>query len=151
MSRWRNGLARLQQWLCYLQGRGFESHLRPVDFFFWNKFSPLTNWAPTLTSVLWAPIIKSEETHVQHNKRKVSAANLKEWRCCWFNLLAFKINVKLSTQYIQYFGSYGLISQTTSTVAKKVYFYCFRVINFLFPKLKIVGYQISSKNLIWRW
>ena len=31
-SRWRNGLARLQQWLCYLQGPGLESLLRPVAF-----------------------------------------------------------------------------------------------------------------------
>ena len=35
-ARWRNGLARLQQWLCYLQGPGFESHLRPVKFFAGN-------------------------------------------------------------------------------------------------------------------
>ena len=26
-SRWRNGLARLQQWSCYLQEPGFKSHL----------------------------------------------------------------------------------------------------------------------------
>ena len=32
-SRWHSGLAHLQQWLFYLQGPGFESHLRPVDFF----------------------------------------------------------------------------------------------------------------------
>ena len=27
LSRWRNGLARLQQWQCYLQGPRSESHL----------------------------------------------------------------------------------------------------------------------------
>ena len=32
-----NGLAYLQQWLCYLQGPGFESNLRPVEFFSCNK------------------------------------------------------------------------------------------------------------------
>ena len=36
VSRWRNGLARLQQWPCYLQGTGFESHLAPVEFFTCN-------------------------------------------------------------------------------------------------------------------
>ena len=40
-SRWCNGLACLQQWLCYLQGPGFESHLRQVEFFACNKVSPL--------------------------------------------------------------------------------------------------------------
>ena len=45
-SRWCNGLARWQQWLCYLQGPEFESHLRPVDFFSCNKVSPLTNSNP---------------------------------------------------------------------------------------------------------
>ena len=55
-SRWRNGLARLQQWPCYLQGPGFESHLRPVEFFACNKVSPLNNRTLTLTSVPCAPI-----------------------------------------------------------------------------------------------
>ena len=55
-SRWRNGLARLQQWLCYLQGPGFESHLLPVEFFACNKVSPLNNRAPTLISVPCASI-----------------------------------------------------------------------------------------------
>ena len=32
-SRWRNGLSCLPQWPSYLQGPGFESHLRPVEFF----------------------------------------------------------------------------------------------------------------------
>ena len=41
MSRWCSGLERLQQWPCYLQGPGFESHLRPVEFFSGNKVSPL--------------------------------------------------------------------------------------------------------------
>ena len=51
-SRWRNGLARLQQWLCYLQGPGFKSHLQLVEFFlFCNKVSPLNNrTVTTLTS-----------------------------------------------------------------------------------------------------
>ena len=56
-SRWRSGLARLQQWPCYLQGPGFESHLRPVEFFACKKVSPLNNRTPTLTSVPCAPII----------------------------------------------------------------------------------------------
>ena len=47
---WRNGLAREQQWLRYLQGPGFKSHLRPVEFFFCNKVSPLNNQTPTPTS-----------------------------------------------------------------------------------------------------
>ena len=55
-SRWRNGLVRLQQWPCYLQGPEFESHLLPVEFFACNKVSPLNNWTPTLTSVPCAPI-----------------------------------------------------------------------------------------------
>ena len=54
---WRNGLARLQQWLCYLQGPGFESHLRPVEFLACNKVSPLNNQIQTLASVSCAPII----------------------------------------------------------------------------------------------
>ena len=32
-SRWCNGIARLQQRLCYLQGPGFKSHLWPLKFF----------------------------------------------------------------------------------------------------------------------
>ena len=40
VSRWCNGLARLQQELSY-QGPGFESHLCPVEFFTCNKVSPL--------------------------------------------------------------------------------------------------------------
>ena len=39
-SRWRNGLARLQQWPCYLQRHEFESHLQPVDFSACKKVSP---------------------------------------------------------------------------------------------------------------
>ena len=54
-ARWRNGLARLQQWQCYLQGPGFESHIRPVDFFACNKVSLLNSWMPTLTSMPCAP------------------------------------------------------------------------------------------------
>ena len=57
VSRLSNGLARLQHWLCYLQGPGFESHLRPVDFFFCNKVSALNNWISTLTSEPCTPII----------------------------------------------------------------------------------------------
>ena len=37
MSRWRNGLARLQQWSCYLQRRLFEFHRQSVEFFACNK------------------------------------------------------------------------------------------------------------------
>ena len=55
LSRWCNGLERLQQWSCYLQGPGFESHLRPVEFLSCNKVSPLSNQNPTLTSVPCAP------------------------------------------------------------------------------------------------
>ena len=40
---WRHGLVHLQQWSRYLQGPGFESHLRPVDFFACNKVSPLNS------------------------------------------------------------------------------------------------------------
>ena len=50
-ARWRNGLARLQQWSCNLQEPGFESHLWQVEFFSCNKVSSLNNWIPTLTSV----------------------------------------------------------------------------------------------------
>ena len=39
---WRNGLAHLQQWPCYLQEPGFESHLQ-TEFFACNKVSPLNN------------------------------------------------------------------------------------------------------------
>ena len=35
---------------------GFESYLRPVEFFSCNKVSPLNNRTPTLTSVPCAPI-----------------------------------------------------------------------------------------------
>ena len=56
-ARWCNGLACLQQWPCYRQRPGFESHLRPVEFFACNKVSPLNNRIPALTSVLCAPII----------------------------------------------------------------------------------------------
>ena len=42
-ARWCSGLARWQQWLCYLRGPGFESHLRPVEFFVCNKVSPLNS------------------------------------------------------------------------------------------------------------
>ena len=45
-SRGRIGLVRLQQWLCYLQGPGFEFRLRPVEFFACNKVSPLNNRIP---------------------------------------------------------------------------------------------------------
>ena len=48
-------LSLLQQWSCYLQGPGFESHLRPVEFLSCNKVSPLSNQNPTLTSVPCAP------------------------------------------------------------------------------------------------
>ena len=34
-------LARLQQWPCYLQGPGFNSHLQPGEFSACNKVSPL--------------------------------------------------------------------------------------------------------------
>ena len=57
-ARWGNGLAHLQQWLCCLHGPGFESHLRPVEFFPCNKVSPLNNRIPTLTSAPCAPIIQ---------------------------------------------------------------------------------------------
>ena len=43
VARWGNGLACLQQWLCYLKGPGFESHLQPVEFFACNKVSPVNN------------------------------------------------------------------------------------------------------------
>ena len=56
-ARWHTGLARLQQWLCYLQGPGFESHLRPVEFFACNKVSPLSKQIPMLASLPCAPII----------------------------------------------------------------------------------------------
>ena len=46
MSRWRNGLERLQQWLCYLQGPEFESHLWPVEFFSCNKVYSLPQSNP---------------------------------------------------------------------------------------------------------
>ena len=49
--RWRNGLARLLQWLCCLQGPGFESRVRPVDFFLCNKVSPLNSQTQTPTSL----------------------------------------------------------------------------------------------------
>ena len=39
------------------QGPGFESHLRPVEFFAGSMVFPLDNWIPTLTSVPCAPII----------------------------------------------------------------------------------------------
>ena len=52
-SRWCSSLARLQQWPCYLQGSGFESHLRPVEF------SPVTRFLHS-TSVPCAPIIQPE-------------------------------------------------------------------------------------------
>ena len=45
-SRWCNGLARLHQRPCYLQGPGFKSHLRPVKFFTCNKVSPLSQSNP---------------------------------------------------------------------------------------------------------
>ena len=45
-SRWRNGLARLQQWPCYLLGPGFKSHLWLVKFSVCNKVSPLNNQYP---------------------------------------------------------------------------------------------------------
>ena len=45
-SRWRSGLARLQQWPCYLQGPRFESHLRPVEFFVCNKVSSHKQLSP---------------------------------------------------------------------------------------------------------
>ena len=72
MTRWCNGLARLQQWLCYLQGPGFESHLRPVEFFSCNKVSPLNNRIPTPTSVPCAPIIRGHKGlhKKQPNKKK---------------------------------------------------------------------------------
>ena len=55
--RWRNGLVRLPQGLCYQPRPGFESHLWPVEFSFaCNKVSPLTNLTLTLTSVSCTPI-----------------------------------------------------------------------------------------------
>ena len=44
--RWRNGLALLQHWPCYLQGLGFESHLGPVEFSACKKVSPLKKLKP---------------------------------------------------------------------------------------------------------
>ena len=52
-SRWRRGLVRLQQWSYYLQGPGFESHLRPVEFFSCIRFLHSPNQTLTPTSVLW--------------------------------------------------------------------------------------------------
>ena len=49
--RWCNGLARLQQWSCYLQGPGFKFHLWPVEFFTSNTVSLLNNRIQTLWSV----------------------------------------------------------------------------------------------------
>ena len=56
-ARCRNGLAHLQQWLCYLQEPGLEPHLQSVEFFACKKVSPLNNRIPTLPSVPSAPII----------------------------------------------------------------------------------------------
>ena len=50
-------LACLQQWLCYLQGPGFETTYNQWSFFACNKVSLLYNQIPTLTSVPYAPII----------------------------------------------------------------------------------------------
>ena len=52
MSKWRNGLARLQQLPCYLQGPEFETHQCPVEFFACSKVSPLNNL--TLTAKICA-------------------------------------------------------------------------------------------------
>ena len=63
VSRWRNGLVRLQQRPCYLQGPGFESHPRPAELFSCNKVSPLSSRTQTLTFVLcctvWKPCFLS--------------------------------------------------------------------------------------------
>ena len=72
MSRWRNGLACLQQWLCYLQGPGFKSNLRPLEFF---TSSPLNNPILTLTYVLFFP--KAIRGNVKHqNKRYILKLHL---------------------------------------------------------------------------
>ena len=55
----------LEQWPCYLQGPGFKSHLRPVDFFSCNKVSPLNNQTPTLRSMPFAPINNSKPPGTQ--------------------------------------------------------------------------------------
>ena len=72
-SRWRNGLARLQQWLCYLQEPGFEPHLWPMEFFICNQVSPLTNQCPNKqTHVLPGYRSKLSERHVKTPNKKDS-------------------------------------------------------------------------------
>ena len=66
VSRWCNGLARLRQWPCYLQGPGLESHLWPVEFFTCNKVSPLNNRTSMLTYVSCVPnyLAQSYQRHI---------------------------------------------------------------------------------------
>ena len=56
VSRWCNGLARLQHWPFYLQAPGFVSQLLPVEFFSCNKVSPLNDQTTTSRSVPCAAI-----------------------------------------------------------------------------------------------
>ena len=57
---WCNGIARLQQQSCCLQGPGFEFHLRPEEYSVQNKVSPISNRIRKQTSVPCVLIIQSE-------------------------------------------------------------------------------------------
>ena len=63
-----------QQWLRYQQGPGFESHLRPVEIFAYNKVSPLNNQTPALTSVP-SGLMLSGVSCKTTNKRKQNKTN----------------------------------------------------------------------------
>ena len=87
IQRWRNGLARLRQWPCYLQGPGFESRLRPVKFFSCNKVfhSPVKPRRQHLCRVPHQSSLKLSGTHIKQQKnynRSVNALSIvkKKWK-----------------------------------------------------------------------
>ena len=71
-SRWRNGLARLQQCTCCLQGPGFKSLLRPVVFHMEKGFS---TQQLNLNANMW-----SNKLSGTHKTSKVILCIISSWK-----------------------------------------------------------------------
>ena len=91
-ARWGNGLASLQQWLCYLQEPGFESHLRPVEFFSCNKVSPLNSQTPKAKTCAMCPNYLARDYQGLHVKQTNKKLEWADYSCVgsigWMSLLA---------------------------------------------------------------
>ena len=114
-SRWRNGLARLQQWPCYLQGPGFESPLWPVTFFAGSSFSPLANQAPALASVPCVPTPKQ-------TKRCSCRTQATQLLCCMY-LLFVTSNLNLQSTLVDNYVTDSRFLRQLNITAKSLSVY----------------------------